>query len=106
MILEHDAAVGSWTRNLAPGANLHAARRLEQSCDEVEQRRLAAARVADQRYELAFRDCEIDVLQRRKCALPGVEHHAHFFDRYEFIHDSILSGTRSGARAASAPARA
>ena len=40
--------------DLAAGAEQHAGGRLEQPRDEVEQRRLAAARVADQRDELAL----------------------------------------------------
>jgi hypothetical protein len=39
--------------------------------DEVEQRRLAAARVADQRHELAALDLQVDLAQGVEAALAG-----------------------------------
>jgi len=54
--------------------------RLEQPGHDVEQRRFAAARVPDQRDELAGIDVEADFLQRAKRPLPGLEYHAHLVD--------------------------
>ena len=84
MVLEDDAALGTRTRDLAAGAEQDAGGRLEQPGDQIEQRRLAAAGVADQRDELALRDREIDVAQRDERTALGLERHADVLDVDEF----------------------
>ena len=69
------ARSGPGRGDLAVVAQQHAAGGREQAGDQVQQRRLAAARVADQRDELALGDVEVDVAQRVEAALLGVEHH-------------------------------
>jgi hypothetical protein len=44
-----------------------------QAGDQVQQRGLAAARVADERHELALGDGQVDAAQRREQALGGAE---------------------------------
>ena len=80
VVLEYHAAVGTGPGHFALGEHDVAAGRPEQSGDDVEQRRLAAARVPDQRDELASVDVEADFLQRAEGPLPGLEHHAHLVD--------------------------
>ena len=46
--------------------------RLDQVADDAEERRLAAARRADERDELPRRDLEIDVLERRHAGAKGL----------------------------------
>ena len=56
MVLEHHRALRARAADLAVGAQQDALRRRGQAGDQVQQRRLAAARVADQRDELALGD--------------------------------------------------
>ena len=73
MVLEHDGALRAGPGDLAVGAQQHAVRRPGQPGDQVQQGRLAAARVADQRDELALRDAQVDVAQRLEAALRRLE---------------------------------
>src|SRR5262245_51339388 len=85
MILKHHAAVGSRPGDFASGANLYPSGRSEQSGDQIEQRRLAASRMADRRDKLAFFNRGVDVLQRHETAEFGVEGHAYLFNQYKFF---------------------
>src|SRR2546427_3175525 len=59
---------------------------LQQPGNEVQERRLAAARVADQRDELALGDAQVDVAQRMEAALLGGEHHLGLLHLNEVLH--------------------
>ncbi|MNT34582.1 hypothetical protein D3C72_1705760 [compost metagenome] len=89
MVLEHHRAVRAGAGDLALGAQQHAAGGPSQAGDQVQQGRLAAARMADQRDELALLDRQVDVAQRHEGALAGVEGLSHAFDAYEFLHGAI-----------------
>ena len=82
VVLEHHAAVGPGAVDVLAGEQHRARGRLEQARDQVEQRALAAARVADQRDELALADGEVDAREN----LRGTERHAYRFDAEVFIH--------------------
>src|SRR5437773_4443131 len=100
MVLEHDAAVGPGTVDVLVGEQDGALAGLEQSGDQIQERALAAARVADQRDELALADRELDAGERDEVALLRLEGLAHRLDAEIFMH------RRSAGRAAPAPARA
>jgi hypothetical protein len=73
MVLEHHGALGRGTLDLAVGAQQHARARRGEAGNQVEQRRLAAARVPDQRDEIALGDTQVDVVERQELALGGLE---------------------------------
>jgi hypothetical protein len=76
MVLEHDGAVGTGRVDLATVEDHAAAGRPEQPGDDVQHRRLAAARVADQRDEFAARDLEVDAVEHPVLgAALALEHH-------------------------------
>ena len=65
MALEDDAALEARPGDLAAGHEDVAGARLLEAGEDVEDRRLAAARVADDADELAAADAEVDVLEHR-----------------------------------------
>ena len=75
MVLEHHGALRAWAGNFAIGTDQVALCGLRQPGDQVQQRALAAARVADQRDELALGHRQVDLTQRMEAALAGREHH-------------------------------
>ncbi len=114
--LEDHRAVRARVTDLAVGQQQHTAGGLEQAGHEVEQGRLAAAGMTDQRHELAARDRQVDVAQRGERALAGLEDDARAFDGEvarvggrggaRGVHRAALSGSRSVGPAASARSRA
>ena len=94
VVLEHDAALGARRSDLAVVAQEDAARRQRQAGDEVQERRLAAARVADQRHELALGDGEVDLAQRVKATLLRREHHLDVLDLDETFHGLVSPSGR------------
>src|SRR6188768_1951254 len=73
MVLEHHGPLRSGARDLPIGAQETSLRGPRQASDQVEQGRLAAARVADERDELALGHVELDVPQRQEAAAGGPE---------------------------------
>ena len=84
VVLKHDAAIGTGAGDLAPGAQQQPGGRFEKSGDEIQQRRFAAARMADQCDELAFLHREVDVTQGNEWTTFGPERHADVFDVHIF----------------------
>ena len=72
-LLEHHADRGVRAGNCLAGDRDAAVIAVEQSADDVEQGRLAAARRPDHRQELAGRDAERDIIERGERALGGGE---------------------------------
>ena len=97
MVLEHHAALRARAGDLAVGAA--AARRsvgCSQAGDQVEQRRLAAARVADQRDELALaRPSGRCRAARWKLPLLGLEDHARRSATAMKLVHGVVSGSAS-----------
>jgi hypothetical protein len=89
VVLEHDGALGPRRGNFSAVADQRARRGRQQAGDEVQQRGLAAARVADQRDELAALHVQVDVLQRMELALAGGEHHLGVLDLDEWLGHGI-----------------
>jgi hypothetical protein len=73
-VLEHDpvVAVAPGLLGRLPVHERVARGRRDQVADHPQQRRLAAARRADQRHELAGYDLEVDPLQSGRAALEGL----------------------------------
>jgi hypothetical protein len=90
VVLEHHRALRRRPGDFAISAQQHAVGRFQQAGDQVQQRRFAAAGVADQGDEFALAHRQIDFTQRVEDALLGVEDHLHAFDIDEFriVHDS------------------
>mmetsp|Transcript_11774 Transcript_11774/g.27607 ORF Transcript_11774/g.27607 Transcript_11774/m.27607 type:complete len:203 (+) Transcript_11774:845-1453(+) len=86
VVLEHNRTLGAGRGDLAAVANQRAAGGLQQPGDEVEQRRLAAAGMADQRGELTALHVEIHALQRMEAAFARREHHLGILDLDEGFH--------------------
>src|SRR4030095_9588179 len=80
VILEDDAAIRAWPRDLPAGAQQEAVGGFEQSAHEIEQRRLAASGMADERDELPAPDDEVDVAQGDEWTLLRPERHADLLD--------------------------
>src|SRR5438477_9020418 len=98
MVLEHDRAIGARARNLTLSADQHAFSRLEQARHQIEQRRLAAPRVADERDELALSYREIDALQRRERSFARLEGHCHVLDAYVVVELWLHRGPHRSPR--------
>jgi hypothetical protein len=96
MVLEHDAAFGARPGDFAPRAEKQAGSRLQQSGNEIEERGLAAARVADQRDEFAALHRQVDVAQRDERPLLRRERHLDALDVNEFGSDDRFRGVRPG----------
>ena len=73
--VSHGNSAGSWNISAGRARSTldRAGGRLVEAGDEVEHRRLAAARGADQADELARADVEVDVVERRDGAAAGAE---------------------------------
>src|SRR4051812_27201201 len=94
-VLEDDPVVAiqpRLVRRLAVDGD-RAGGRLDEIADHPQERRLAAARGADQRDELARRELELDVLERRD--VPARERLRHVLDRDDLAG---AHATCSGAR--------
>src|SRR5213078_1618514 len=76
MILEYDTPIRTGSSDLAPGAQEHARGWLQQTGDEIQQRRLAAAGMTDQRDEFALLHRQVDVAQRNEGTAFRLERHA------------------------------
>ena len=80
VVLEHDGAVGpGFVDDLAFEEDL-AICRFQQAAQDVEQGRLAASRMADQRHELALIDAQVHVAQHFRRHLAAAEAHADLFE--------------------------
>ena len=91
MILKHDRAIGSGAFHFPIRQQHHTAGRIEEARDHVQERRFAAARVADETDKFALVDIQIHVAQRLEAASLGVEFHADGFNREKLVHGSILT---------------
>src|SRR6185503_3785186 len=80
VILEHDRTIRSGLMHFAPLEKHVAAGRLRQPRDDVEQRRLAAAGVADDGDVFALADFQRDVTQHLAAQLSLAEGLADVFD--------------------------
>ena len=73
VVLKHHGALRAGASDFAVGAQQYTLRGQGQPGDQVEQRRFAAARVADQGDKLALGDLEVDILQRAERAFFRLE---------------------------------
>jgi hypothetical protein len=94
VVLEHNGALRPGRGDLAAVADQRALAGLQQSGDQVQQRGFAAARVADQRDELAALHVEVDAPQRMEAPLAGVEHHVGVLDLDEGLGHGVSSHRR------------
>jgi hypothetical protein len=90
VVLEHHRALRAGAGDLAVGAQQHALGRRGEPGDQVQQRGLAAARVADQRDELALCHGEVDVAQRREHPFARLEGLLDAGDLDEFAGQGIV----------------
>ena len=80
VVLEHDGTVGARVVDHLAFEEDLAAGRLQQAAQDVEQGRLAASRMADQRDELALLDAQVHVAQHFRRHLAAAEAHADLFE--------------------------
>ena len=74
--VSHGMSADSWniTAEPAAGVSMCAGRRPVETGDEVEQRRLAASRRAEQAHELAGCDVEVDVVEHERSLAEALAH--------------------------------
>jgi len=86
VVLEHHRALGARRIDLAVVAQQGPAAGHEQTGDQVQECRLAAARVPDQGHELAFGDGQVDVAKCVEAPFPGAEYHLGGMNVDEVLH--------------------
>ncbi|MNV72815.1 hypothetical protein D3C71_1659300 [compost metagenome] len=92
VVLEDHRALGPRALDLAVGAQQHARGRGGEAGDQIEQRRLAAARMPDQRDEVTLGNAQVDIVQRQERTLGGLEALRNALEFNEFAaHDFTSS---------------
>src|SRR5438270_6322253 len=95
MILEYHTPIRTGACDLAPGAQEHARGWLQETGDEIQQCRLAAAGMTDQCDELALLHGQVDVAQRNEGTALRLERHADVLDMDIFGRRACRFGVKA-----------